>query len=419
MFIKSQGLRSVINMATGNIGATVVSAVAMIIFSRVLGPTQFGVFSVLFSLLLMLSKVGDAGINIAVQRYVAQNKSHLEDVQTYIRVGSTLKLAIAGALAVIGILAGAWMTKEVLHLSAAYELPVILIFVLSAGVIFYEYVNTVLQGVHAFTLSIVSNWIQSLVKLLVGGVVFITHTTSVLFLTLVYLLSPVLGSIVGFPRLPFSYFVPQWDWPVAKRLLTVTKWTGIAIIAATLADNLDVLLVQNMLNSYETGLYSAAVRIASVASLIAWSLGTVLNVRVASYRDRSHLHAYLKKAVLLALASFVGITALALVSIPAIKYTVGSEFLAASTPLNFLFLATAILTATSPFVALFYLFDKPAYFAYSGIIGTILLLGADLMMIPTFGLLGAAYARILSRLGVLIFTLVYARRSYREEYAQD
>jgi O-antigen/teichoic acid export membrane protein len=103
----------------------------------------------------------------------------------------------------------------------------------------------------------------------------------------------------------------------------------------------------------------------------------------------------------------------------AIRFTVGPDFAPATSSLNLLLISTAILAATSPFVALFYLFDKPQYFAYSGIIGSALLIGGDFWAIPAYGLVGAGYVRILSRLAVLLFTVIYARLAYRAHFTRE
>jgi len=387
----------------------------MIIFSRSLGPEMFGIFSVLFSLLLILSKVGDFGVNIAVQREISQHKDNPTFVKETIQTGLVLKLALTVALMVFGIIASKWIGIRVLQLEQYYYL-VRWVFLLSGAVIFYEYINVILQGRGLFTYSVLTNFIQSIGKFLYA-VIFMSVGIALGPLTLVYLLMPLAGGIAGFVKLPLTYFKPVLDKNRAQKIISVAKWTSIAIISATIADNIDVIIVQNYLSSHETGLWSAAVRIATVASLIGWSLGSVLNVRVASYKSKHHLQAYLKKAYLIGVISLVGIMLLTLLSYPAIYYTVGLEYLDAVAPLNLLFISTALLTATSPFVALFYLFNKPTYFAISGILSTIVLLISDVVLIPPFGLIGAGYARIITRLAILIFTLLFAKKSYQEHFS--
>jgi len=416
--LKSEGLKSVIWMSVGNVGATVLSALAMIIFSRALGPINFGIFSVLFSLLLILSRVGDLGLNISIQRHIAQNKGNQKLINKFIRVGSSLKLILTALIFLAGIVSSGLITTSILALPPENTVYVLLVFCFSLGVIFYEYITAVLQAIQSFSFSILCNWVQSSTKLVLAFISLIFHELSLLVITILYLFAPVLGGIVGFAKIPLTAFMPLWDKNIVSKIISVSRWTGIAIIAATAADNLDIIIVQNFLSSYDTGLYSAATKIASVASLFSFSLGTVLNVRVASYKDPANLRSYIKKATLLSLLSFVAISSLSIISHPAISLTVGSEFIGAASTLKILLVGTAILTATSPFVALFYLIDQPVYFALSGIIGTVLLVSGDLMLIPQHGLIGAAYARLIMRAVVLLFTLWYAKISFQKHYSR-
>lgn len=401
-------------MTVGNLSTTVLSAIAMIIFSRFLGPSQFGVFSVIFSLLLILSKVGDAGINIAIQREVAKRKDDESRDRVLIQTGMGLKAAIIVSLAAIGVLCGRWISVNWLNI-ADYSSLVIWVFVLSGCVVIYEYINTILQAKEYFGMSVFTNFVQSALKLILAGALLFTGI-SLDFLTVTYLTFPLIGGLTGLYKLPAIYFYPRLDRKNVKTIFGVAKWTSIAIVAASLADNIDILLVQKFLTSYDTGIWSAAVRIASFAALISWSIGTVLNVRVAAYHDRVHLHAYLKKGVYLAIISFVGVAAMMVGSHLAIVLTVGREYVSAVGPLNLLFVSTAVMTATTPFVALFYLFDKPQYYAYAGIIQTVVLIGTDYFLIPSYGVLGAGWARIIVRIAVLLFTLAYARNAYRAKY---
>lgn len=402
-------------MSGGNLAATLVSAVAMIIFSRILGPADFGLFSVLFSLLLILSKVGDLGINLAVQREIARQPDDSAAIVKVASSGTGLKLVIGGILAAVGLLAGRWIGSVWLNLGEASPLAV-WVFVLAGVVVLYEYATTLLQGLQLFGWSVAATFSQSLGKL--GfALAYLNTKLSLAAVTLVYLILPLLGVILSLFKLPSGYFRPRLTQAGLHPILAVAKWTSIAILSATLADNLDVILVQKYLTSFDTGLWAAAVRISSLISLVAWSLGIVLNVRVAAYRNKRHLDVYLRKASLLSAVSLISLSGLTVFSSLAITYTVGSDFLAAVTPLNLLLISTAVLTATSPFVALFYLFDKPIYFAVSGLIGTAVLLLGDVILIPQSGIIGAGYARILSRVAVLVYTLFLARRAYREHYA--
>lgn len=412
---KSSGLKSAALMTIGNVGSTGVAAIAMIIFSRQLGPEQFGIFSVLFSLMLILSRIGDMGINIAVSRAIAQNHDSPKAIVNYSQNGSYLKALIMSVIIVLGIFAAPYVTSNLLNLNASYAPLVRLVIVLSTSVVIYEYINSLLQARQRFGLSVATNTIQSLLKLALA-LISLVVAVKLELITLSYMLLPLIGASVGLFVISGRELLPRYNPKITKSIVSVARWTSLSILAGALAENIDVLIVQNYLSTHETGLYAAATRIATVASLIGWSLGTVLNMRVAQYKDKRNLDQYLKKGAMLALAALILTLAIILVTTPLVNLTIGTSYLSVVPTLNILLISTAILTATTPFVALFYVFDYPRYFAISGALTALTLITADLILIPALGLVGAGWARVITRTVVIIYTLSTAYSEYQKHY---
>ncbi|TXH07225.1 MAG: hypothetical protein E6R05_00650 [Candidatus Moraniibacteriota bacterium] len=415
---KSTGFKSAVLMTIGNVGSTGVAAIAMIIFSRQLGPEQFGIFSVLFSLMLILSRIGDMGINIAVSRAIAQNHDRPNAIISYSQSGSYLKAMIMLVIIMLGLIASPYVTSNLLNLNLSYSPLVQLVIVLSTSVVIYEYMNSLLQARQRFGLSVATNTIQSLLKLVLA-LISLVVVVNLELITLSYMLLPLLGATVGLFAISLKELLPRYNPKITKSIVNVARWTSLSILAGALAENIDVLIVQNYLSTHDTGLYAAATRIATVASLIGWSLGTVLNMRVAQYKDKKNLDQYLKKGTMLALAALILTLAIILVTTPLVNLTIGTSYLSVVPALNILLISTAILTATTPFVALFYVFDYPRYFAISGILTALTLISADLILIPSFGLVGAGWARVITRSIVIIYTLSTAYSEYKKRYGKN
>ena len=415
---KSKGLKSAILMTIGNVGSTGVAAIAMIIFSRQLGPEKFGIFSVLFSLMLIISRIGDMGINIAVSRAIAQNHENKAMSLTYAQNGTYLKTIIMAGLVIIGLLTTPFITSTLLGLTTDFMQIVRAVILLSTSVVVYEYINSLLQARQYFGLSVLTNTVQSTLKLFLALATLVFAGINLNTITVGYMILPLIGASVGFVAINVRELVPRYNPKIVKSIITVARWTSISILASAVAENVDVLIVQNYLSTHETGLYAAATRIATVASLIGWSLGTVLNMRVAKYKDKVNLDRYLKKGTILAILSLLATIALCIISYPVVTYTIGPAYLSVIPTLNILLISTALLTATTPFVALFYVFDYPKYFAVSGIITALSLLITDMILIPVYGLIGAGWARVITRLIVGIYTLYVAYTLYRKSYGE-
>jgi O-antigen/teichoic acid export membrane protein len=197
------------------------------------------------------------------------------------------------------------------------------------------------------------------------------------------------------------------------------KFTSLAVLASAIGDNIDVLMVKGFLDNYQTGLYAAGARISILLSIIGYSLGTVLSTRVARYQDPAQLRSYLRKAFALAGA----ITIFSFIITPFTKYlillTAGSQYLAATDSVQFLLVAAMITAAATPFVSLFYLFEKPSYFAVSGVVQTIVLIAGNLIFIPMLGIIGAGLSRLLVRIVLLLVTLGYSNQMLKKLYRQN
>ena len=401
---KPTGLLSIAVLGSGNVIGTLISAIALILFSRFMGPAEFGLFSAAFAAMQIVIRLSDLGTNMAAERAIARihgADSELSD--RLMRVTLWFKL-VTFTIILLGAL---FLTPSLIRLA---------IF-LSLGTIFFEYSTVVFQSTHRFAMVARITVAQSIGKLLFG-IIFIwqgiLHATEGL---LIYGLLPGIGALLGWRKIPFSTFALPKTWRKDLRLiLSVAKWTAIAAIAATLADNIDTLLVQSFMSSYDTGIWSGAVRIATFASVLGWSVGAVLNVRVAKYHDPVHLNEYLDKAWKLSLFIFCVLALSLPFAALAIRLTIGGAYLTGTLPLQILILAAGLAGATTPYVALFYLFDRPQYYAIAGIIQTVVFVLGDLIFIPQMGLVGAAWVRVVVRIVVLSFTLIYARRAYVWHY---
>ncbi len=416
--VKSKGLLSIFILGSGNMIGTVISAIALILFSRFLGPSEFGLFSAGLAAMQIVIRLTDLGINMATERTLARAYGRDVDlVDRLVRVGFWLKIICFTICVSLGWILAPWISVTLLHIENIAIMR--LAFVLSFGTVLFEYTTVMFQASHRFAIVARITIAQAIGKLLIGLILIWQGALSSITALILYGLMPGIGSLLGWIKSPFtSYTLPKTWKKDLGIIMSVAKWTGIAAVSATMADNIDTLMVQSFMSSYDTGVWSGAVRIAAFGSLLGWTVGSVLSNRVARYDDPKHLKEYLKKAWKISLISL----AVLCLGIPfsklAIILTVGSAYLDAVLPLQILLIATGIAAAISPYSALFYLFDRPQYYAWVGVITTIVLIIGDYIFIPLHGLVGAAMVRIVVKVCVLIFTLIYVKQSLKSHLAK-
>jgi len=415
--IASKGLRDSLTMIFGNAGAVTMSALAIILISRLLGPASFGEFSVGFALVLLLSRVNDLGLTNAVQQYIPRAKNNEEKARIF-SYTIKIKLITSLVLFVIGLLITPFLAEWL-----NFSRPSILYGAFAANIatVLYEHLAAMLQSLHNIKGTVTINALQAGTKLIGALVFFLISYTNPVPVYYWYMAGPIVPVILA------SLFLPKWftlklkdDYKAESKLLkAMASHAAIGFIAAGIIENVDILFVQGYLNTYETGLYSGASRIAMMLSLAAYSLASVLNPRVARYTEAEHLQRYLKKAMLLIVFSLLGFVLSIPLIEPLILFTIGPEYLAAGNILMILLAASFLTFASVPLIALFFSFKKAEwYFSASGLIQLAIILSGSILLVPTHGLAAAAWTRLASKVALFTFTALMAAYFYRRKKLQ-
>lgn len=410
--LKSEGLRQSALTVVGNSFATAMSAVAIILISRILGPEKFGEFSVGVAIMLILVRINDAGLNAALHKYATnhQDRTGINHIFSY-----TSRVKLFGSIIIFGLgflLAGA--IAEFLNFS---KVTIILMaFIFSGATVWYEQLITGLQSLHLFGKAVLVNIIQAAVKLVGTTALFLSGITASGAVFSLYALAPAVPLIFA------GLLIPNWvrihlrESNAPARLLALAKHTSVAFIAAGIIENLDVLFVQKYLDTFETGLYSGISRISMFVILIAYSIGNVLFPRVSRYHDRGHLSKYLGKAKSLAGLSFLGFILFIPVAETVILYTIGPAYVGETAALIVLMASSFFTLAAIPFIALFYSFETNWYFSTSGLVQLGIMIFGNVMFVPTYGLMAAAWTRFATRLFLLLFSFTLGMIIYRRKY---
>lgn len=412
--LQSTGLRQSIFTIVGNLLGTALAAIAVILFIRILGPAKYGEFSVGFAIVLMLTRLNDFGLNPVIVKYASEAKTQADKNFIY---GFTLhkKLIVSAILMLVG---GLFYKQMATILNLTEPLIILFSFTFGLATIYYEYLLSILQSLHLFGRTVLINALQSSTKLIAALALLFIGTHNLLPAYFWYIFAPLI------PVLFFKFLVPSWvkldfslvNKPLAKKIWQLASHAGIGLIAAGLIENIDILFVQKHLTSYETGLYGGVSRIALLFAVVAYSLGNVLNARVARYRSADHLASYFKKALILAglvLLSFLVFVPLAS---PTLWLTIGPEYLSGVNILLILTASSFLALAAIPFIALFFALEADWYFSVSGTLQLIIVLAGNFFFVPVYGLEAAAWTRFATRLFLLLFTMLTGWLMFKKQY---
>lgn len=407
---KSKGLQLSALTVIGNVFAAGISAIALIVISRLLGPEKFGEFSVGFAIVLIIIRLVDFGLNVAVLKYAAN--APINEQKSIFALTLKYKVFLSTTLALLGVTTASYLSDLLNFDNTAI---ILLAFTVGLSTVYYEHLLTMLQTLHRFSEAVFINIVQAVSKLL-GAIIFYLLQLNVVPIFTWYVIAPLI------PVIFYRYFLPKgfrFDFAQSenapnKKIISLARHSAAGFIAAGLIENIDVLFLQGYLSSYETGLYGGVSRIALMFGLIAYSLGNVLNPRVAKYKTIEHLRRYLKKAWLVGFASLVSFFVFIPLASTLIYYTIGPDYVVGTYVMIILIASSFLAIASIPFIALFYTLDIDWYFSVSGILQLLIVLIGNWIFVPQFGLEAAAWTRLVARMLLLIFTIVVGLWGYRK-----
>ena len=403
--INSEASQQSLIMTAGNFLTAAIMGVAMIVLSRFIGPSQFGVFSVGMSLMFIFTKFVDAGLDQLIPRFLGIWNNDRDKKRDFLSYVLWWKILFSCALLVVSIFSISWLI-EILN----YPYPPMIIYSVIGAILFalYNYVYMLLSAQHKFIQVAILSVSQAIFKAIGFILVIWLWNANLYGIALSYYLAPF---VMAFLFLVFfsSDLLVKPSLIKNKTTFQVNRFWGhaaIGVLMMTLIANIDILLVQKYLNSFSTGIYSGAIRIAGFIGMLTASIGGVLNNRVSHYKDKKTLLLYLKKTTVLIVVSVIGFLLFLPLSKMFIIYTIGPEYLSGINVLRLLVLNAFLSMLLIPLSAIFYSVDKPSYFSINGLIQVIMIFGVSFLFLPQFGIMAVACSRVLATLSSLFYTAI-------------
>jgi O-antigen/teichoic acid export membrane protein len=447
---KSEALKQSVILSFGNFVTAGVMAVTTILLARVLGPEQFGVFSVVVAILFLITKGTDLGIHQLIPRLYHRWQAH-PGLQAQLMVWvQNWKLKLSLGLLVISGIAIPWLQTY-----TQIADPVLLWLAIMGAILlgWHEYVHLSLSAKHSFTQVSILTILLAVFKFVgfgaIAGFLYYTNGTIITFstdsnsttilrlFTAVYCLAPVVA-VLWWKQSNWKILEKQATWKISdEQAITVKHESNqqshvqsirkaarrflphafVGTIAMTLIENIDILLVNNQLSAFETGLYSGAVRVTLAVSLITYAVSSVLNNRVTRYSTPEQLKSYLLKSLSLTAMAFVCFVITIPLAKPIILYTIGPEYIGGLIPFIVLVGNAFLGFALVPYTSFFFRLDVPWVNSVGGILQVVPLVVINLLFLNSVGIIAAALARVVSTILFTLLVIWLVWRSWKREFA--
>lgn len=370
--------------------------------ARYLGPEQFGLFSYVLAFTAIFGGIAKLGLDSITVRELV---NHPENRDAYL--GTAFWLKILGALLVLGIMAA------ILPLTTNEVTTNQFIFIVSAGLVFQSfevvqfYFQSKVLGKIVSICKIVQLAFSSIIKLYL---VFIEAELIYFVLVTAFdALSLAVSYTIAYKLRQGSGFYKNFDLHIAKKLIK-DGWPLIfAGLGFTLFSNVDAVIIKEMIGEEAVGIYMAAYKLT-----VLWYFlpGLVLNSvmpAIVNAKDNKDMFINRIHTVTGALVWFAMMlaTLTTLFADEITAYTFGKQYSESSNLLVLLIWINVVIFFNSCWNFIHMINGKTRWTMYFHLLTASFNILFNFLMIPAMGVMGAAYAILLSlTISLAIFAVI-------------
>lgn len=401
---------------TGNIFAAFLGFIAVLIISKQLTVSDFGLFNIAISVMLIASRLSDLGMNTVMIRFTSSYLSveKTSEATQVLRAVFLVKMISGFIIAVIIFNTAELLATKVFHYSSLTPLLKLVAF----GVLViptFNYLKSVLSTYKLFQMGVILQILVDFGKLSTVLVLFFYLKMNTLAAVAAFAFTPLIGLLLGFGLHWQKFFAERK--PIQNlfsRLFSYSKWLFVCNVCGITLPYLGIFMLANMLSGEAAGIYGLALRLTYIVPIITYSLMSVLLPEVSRFREIAQLDKYIRRSLKISL--FIGIAFLPFLffSHKIILFFFGSRYLDSVSVFNWLMLGYIVLTINSTIRVTLHSMNKPQVLAIVDFLKlTVMFIGCYLL-IPLLGVLAPAILALIVNVIALSFFSMYVFKKIRE-----
>jgi O-antigen/teichoic acid export membrane protein len=412
--------REVLLTYSGQIVGSGIGFVIQLLLQKELGPAAYGVLSIAVSVGTFAGVLTDVGISHAMIRFGSKWLTEAPGTPAAMaRCAAALRLRLRLAIVVslAGYLAAGWILRTFYPGTEGLEAPLRWVFVTLAAHTLYGYWMFFIQTFQKFTLRSLVTVGTSVLRLAAYSVLAAAgavNPTSMIVLDASVNLASFAVAMRFSPRGLLR--PPATEMRSAYAEITpYLRYTGILIVADTVFNELDVLMLGMLSDEATTGLYRAAWTYAMVLNFLSMSVSNVLFPKITGFTDMKEMKAFVQKALRMTAL----LAAATLPALPVVAWWIPwyePQYSGATSIFFIMYFGTVFDLIVGPLGYTLYSLNRPDVLANLAILKLVLHAAGNWFLIPLYGAHGAAWATIVTRVfGGLIAVAVMLRTIRRAE----
>ena len=378
----------------------IIGGLFFILAPRILGPADYGLFSVILATGLMVFNFANFGIDTGILRFIKPGQK--ETNQKYLKLALKAYLAIGFLIFSLGYVFSpiiaqfldAPQTENLLRIAFGATMFSLL------GNFFVAVLQTQKQFIKASAVNISAN----AARLVILAIASYFLTIDLHFLTILVYAVTILYVIFGKIFVPLDFLRAQEEHLHFKNFFGYNFWVAASLaISAIPFDNY---LLVKIAGPVATGLYAAPMKILAMTYQFAGSFSRVLASRYSSFDSNRKAIEFSQKATPLVLAVFFGLLVISFLANPIVRLFFGNQYQQSIQIFRITSVGMAFFFAdTIPVSIILYYFGRSKVTFYVTVWHYLIYVLLLLYFIPRQSALGAAIAFSISEI-ITFLTLV-------------
>jgi O-antigen/teichoic acid export membrane protein len=379
-----------------------------------LGSTGLGIFSQAYAVLTLATLAAMVGMQTSLTRYVAGYVAAGDwaDIRPTVRLGMGVACGVALLVAVLVAAVSPWLANDVLR-EPGVATPLVLAAVALPFAVYSRTAGAVLQGHHRMRDFVVVTLMVEPGVRLVGMAVVLFAGGGIDAAAGVLVFSNVAASAWGWHRMRSTMLPVARRQPVKVRpFLRFSAATWVASLATTGLVWLDTLLLGIYRPSDEVGVYQVATRLVALATLGSVPIASAFAPRITRMIQRQdwvNLSAAYGATTTWSTRLAVPGLALCLVVPGPLLGLFGAQYTTAAAVTVILVVGKLVEAATGPCGMVLNMSSRVGLNATNNVVALAVNIGLNVLLIPRFGLVGAAIAWSVSLVLVNLARLIEVR----------
>lgn len=391
--LKNLGITFFENVTTKGLNFLII-----LMLTRTLGPSDYGQYSFIFVTVSLLSALFDFGMENTAVRFASRDK---DKTQRIFGLYLSVKLGILLVLVLFLLLGHDWLFSALNKPEMSRFIPFLLIGLLGESLFFVN--DTYLQANQQFQMRAALNVARFATSL---GVIVFLATSQQLFLDVaMYVYCVPLMFSLAFLGKYYTFLKAFWTEALHPQLLSeifqYEKWMFTYSIANNLLGRLDFFMLGLWVSFEQLGIYNAAVQLCAIVSFLPMVLGKVLLPTLSELNQTQIFRTTGKMIRGTNLMSLVALMIIPL-SIWLVPLLLGHEYADSVMVLQILALAFIAGLVSMPYEQALYSLGKPDVLCGCRYFQLLLIVVLNVLLIPIFGIYGAAGVTLIGRLLYLL-----------------